>query len=49
MWLTNAALLLGAQLNSERERNAEIQEGAPRAERELQMEPRSEPKPPSTT
>ena len=49
MWLTNAALLLGAQLNSERERNAEIGEGAPRAERELQMEPRSEPKTPKTT
>ncbi len=49
MWVTNAALLLGAQLNSERERNAEIAEGAPRAERELQMEPRSEPKTPKTT
>lgn len=49
MWLTNAALLLGAQLNSERERNAEIAEGAPRAERELQIEPRSEPKTPKTT
>jgi membrane protein len=49
MWLTNAALLLGAQLNSERERNAEIEEGAPRAERELQMEPRNEPKTPKTT
>ncbi|MBA3809081.1 MAG: YihY/virulence factor BrkB family protein [Solirubrobacterales bacterium] len=44
MWLTNAALLLGAQLNAERERNAELEEGTPRAERELQMEPRSEPK-----
>jgi membrane protein len=49
MWLTNAALLLGAQMNSERERNAEIAEGAPRAERELQMEPRNEPKTPKTT
>jgi membrane protein len=49
MWLTNAALLLGAQLNSERERNAEIEEGAPRAERELQMQPRNEPKTPKTT
>ena len=49
MWLTNAALLLGAQLNSERERNAEIGESAPRAERELQMEPRNEPKTPKTT
>ncbi|HXB14407.1 MAG TPA: YihY/virulence factor BrkB family protein [Solirubrobacteraceae bacterium] len=49
MWLTNAALLLGAQLNSERERAAEIAEGRPRAERELQMEPREEPRTPQTT
>ncbi len=49
MWLTNAALLLGAELNAERERSAEIAEGRPRAERELQMEPRSEPKTPETT
>ncbi len=49
MWLTNAALLLGAQINAERERSAEIGEGVPRAERELQMEPRDEPKTPKTT
>jgi membrane protein len=49
VWLTNAALLLGAQLNAERERSAEIEEGTPRAERELQMEPRAEPKTPNTT
>ena len=49
MWLTNAALLLGAQMNAERERSAEISEGVPRADRELQMEPRSEPKTPKTT
>jgi membrane protein len=49
MWLTNAALLLGAQMNAERERSAEIGEGVPRAERELQMEPRDEPKTPKTT
>ncbi len=49
MWLTNAALLLGAQMNAERERSVEIGEGVPRAERELQMEPRDEPKTPKTT
>jgi membrane protein len=49
MWLTNAALLLGAQLNAERERSAEIEEGVPRARRELQMEPRAEPKNQQTT
>jgi membrane protein len=49
MWLTNSALLLGAQLNAERERSVEIGEGLPRAERELQMEPRAEPPPPKTT
>jgi membrane protein len=49
MWLTNAALLLGAQLNAERERAAELGEGTPRAERELQMQPRAEPKTQQTT
>lgn len=49
MWLTNAALLLGAQLNAERERRAQLEEGTPRADRELQMEPRAEPKVQKTT
>ncbi len=43
-WITNLAILFGHQLNAERERSAEIEEGRPRAEREIQLEPRSEPK-----
>jgi membrane protein len=44
LWITNLAILFGHQLNAERERSAEIEEGRPRAEREIQLEPRSEPK-----
>ncbi len=40
LWISNLAILFGHQLNSERERSAELQEGVPRAERELQLEPR---------
>jgi membrane protein len=48
-WISNLAILFGHQLNSERERSAEISEGVPRAERELQLEPRDEPKDQQTT
>jgi membrane protein len=48
-WITNLAILFGHQLNAERERSREIAEGVPRAEREIQLEPRSEPKEPKTT
>ena len=43
-WITNIAILFGHQLNAERERSLEIEEGTPRAEREIQLEPRDEPK-----
>ena len=43
MWITNVAILLGQELNAERERSAELSEGVPRAEHELQLEPREEP------
>jgi membrane protein len=43
-WITNLAILFGHQLNAERERSLEIEEGRPRAEQEIQLEPRSEPK-----
>jgi membrane protein len=43
-WISNLAILFGHQLNAERERSAEIEEGQPRAEREIQLEPRAEPK-----
>jgi membrane protein len=42
-WITNLAILFGHQLNAERERSAEIEEGQPRAEQEIQLEPRAEP------
>jgi membrane protein len=44
MWLTNLAILFGAELNAELERSREIQAGVRGAEREIQLEPRSEPK-----
>jgi membrane protein len=49
MWITNCALLLGMELNSERERSRELEAGTPRADREIQLEPRSEPKAQKTT
>jgi len=47
-WISNLAILFGHQLNAERERSVEIEEGLPRAEREIQLEPRAEPNPPKT-
>ena len=43
MWLTNLAILFGHELNAERERDRQLKEGVPGAERELQLEPRDEP------
>jgi membrane protein len=44
LWITNVAILLGAELNAERERSRQLGEGVPGAERELQLEERSAPK-----
>ena len=44
LWITNIAILFGAQLNAERERDREIKEGVPGAERELQLDERDEAK-----
>jgi membrane protein len=49
MWLTNTALLLGMELNAERERSRELKAGVPGAERELQLDARSAPKKQKTT
>jgi membrane protein len=49
MWITNLALLFGVELNAERERSRELDAEVPRAEREIQLEPRSEPKEQRTT
>ena len=46
-WISNLAILFGHQLNAERERNLELEEGVPRAEREIQLQPRTEPDPPA--
>jgi membrane protein len=44
LWITNVAILLGAEVNAERERSRQIREGVPEAERELQLQERSAPK-----
>lgn len=43
IWITNVAILLGAELNSERERRQELDEGKAGASEELQLEPRVAP------
>jgi membrane protein len=49
LWITNIALLLGMELNSERERSRELAAGVPGADRELQLDARSAPKRQKTT
>jgi membrane protein len=49
LWIGNLALLLGMELNAERERNRELSAGVPGAERELQLDARSAPKRKRTT
>jgi membrane protein len=44
LWITNVAILLGAELNAERERTIELRDGMQGADREIQLEPRDEPK-----
>lgn len=48
-WISNLAILFGHELNAERERSLELAEGRPRAAREIQLEPRDEPKEQKTT
>jgi membrane protein len=43
MWITNLAILFGHELNAERERDVQLEQGVPGAERALQLEPRDEP------
>ena len=45
LWITNLAILFGAELNAERERSRQLEAGTPGAERELQLDERSEVKP----
>jgi membrane protein len=49
MWITNVAILLGNELNAEIERSKEMDENVPRAEKEIQLKPRDEPKDKQTT
>ena len=37
LWITNVAVLLGAELNAELERSRQLAAGVPEAERELQL------------
>jgi membrane protein len=45
MWISNVAILLGAELNAETERTREMLEGTPGADTELKLDERDEPKP----
>lgn len=49
LWITNLALLMGMELNAERERSRELEAGVPGAERELQLDARDDPKRKRTT
>jgi membrane protein len=48
-WLINLALLFGIELDAELERTKELKEGVPRAEKEIQLDARDDPKPKQTT
>jgi membrane protein len=43
MWLSNVAVLLGAELNAEIERERQLKHGQTEAEEQIQLEPRSDP------
>jgi membrane protein len=43
LWISNIAVLLGAELNAELERGRQLEAGIP-AHDEMQVEPRAEPK-----
>jgi membrane protein len=48
-WLINVALLFGIELDAEIERTKELKEGVPRADKEIQLDARDDPKPKQTT
>jgi membrane protein len=43
LWISNIAVLLGAELNAEVERERELESGDGRAHRRIQLEPRTAP------
>jgi membrane protein len=48
-WITNVALLLGLEMNAERERSRELEAGVEGADKEIQLDARDEPKRKKTT
>jgi membrane protein len=48
-WLINLALLFGIEMDAEIERTKELKEGVPRADKEIQLDARQDPKPQQTT
>ncbi|RBY91467.1 ribonuclease [Blastococcus sp. TBT05-19] len=48
-WLINVTLLLGIELDAEIERTKELKDGVPRADKEIQLDARAEPKDKQTT
>jgi membrane protein len=48
-WLINLALLFGIELDAEIERTKELKEGVPRADKEIQLDARDDPKTQQTT
>ncbi len=48
-WLINVSLLFGIELDSEVERTKELKDGVPRADKEIQLDARAEPKDQQTT
>ncbi|GAA4318202.1 YihY/virulence factor BrkB family protein [Klenkia terrae] len=49
LWITNLVLLIGLELDAERERTIELREGVPRADKEIQLDARAEPEEQKTT
>ena len=43
LWITNIAVLLGAELNAELERSRELEAGVTGAEESIQLPPRADP------
>ena len=48
LWITNLAILFGAELNAEIERSKQLEAGTPGAEKQIQLERRDIPDPPKT-
>jgi membrane protein len=49
LWITNLAVLIGIELDAERERTLELKAGVPRADKEIQLDARDDPKSKQTT